>query len=727
MTHFCRAAALALVGLAFGATGRGADVLPWAPREAQRAMTVARDAAADGRYAEAAELVESLLAGPEDGFVSAAAPDVPQRTLKVEAAAMLASFPPEGLAAYETTCGGKARRLLEQAVRQGDRQALGCLAKEYPCTAAGAEAALLLGYDGLSRGRPGEAIAWLRWLGRGPAVARRLEPERTLAAAVACLMDARPEAARDELASLGSLGTAVRFRIGDEEFAGGDDPGRMIDLLAAAVGADAVAPPAGEPDWPVFRGDAARNAPADWCSSIGPLRWKVDSLSEGLSSQTASLVANYSRSRRGVALPTGQPLAVGPLVLARTPERLVAIDRDGGRQLWEFPRGGDALADGPPDARSRSVAASTTARLLAGRAYDDAPYGQLASDGRLVFLIDGLPPAWANATPVIIAVGGGAVIRSEQPKPHNRLVALAMVKEGKLAWSVGAESGEDEPALAGAFFLGPPLVDDGRLYVLAEMAGQIRLCALEASSGRLEWSLLLAVAEQPVLADHQRRLAGATPSLADGVLVCPTSAGAVVAVDPVTRSILWGYQYPTEPTSTRVLRLRIAGFVTRNMGSWQATSVDATATIADGCVLLAPVESGELLCLDLLSGQLVWKRPADDLLYVAGVTGGIVLAVGQGSLSAWHLNSGKPAWDELAVELPEGAVTSGRGLLVGNRYCLPTTVPAILKIDVDSGRTVGRLPMESTPGNLVGLGPLLVSQSPEAIVAFDPAPKTDEE
>jgi hypothetical protein len=40
---------------------------------------------------------------------------------------------------------------------------------------------------------------------------------------------------------------------------------------------------------------------------------------------------------------------------------------------------------------------------------------------------------------------------------------------------------------------------------------------------------------QTILYDSTRRLSGATPSLADGVLVCPTSAGSVVAIDLAQR------------------------------------------------------------------------------------------------------------------------------------------------------------------------------------------------
>ena len=40
-----------------------------------------------------------------------------------------------------------------------------------------------------------------------------------------------------------------------------------------------------------------------------------------------------------------------------------------------------------------------------------------------------------------------------------------------------------------------------------------------------------------------RRLAGLSPSYANGILVCPTGANSVVAVDLATRALLWGYRF----------------------------------------------------------------------------------------------------------------------------------------------------------------------------------------
>ncbi len=175
------------------------------------------------------------------------------------------------------------------------------------------------------------------------------------------------------------------------------------------------------------------------------------------------------------------------------------------------------------------------------RVWDDAPYGQMSSDGQQVFLLWKLASDLEQMSTRVLPFGRQMPDGSVET---NKLVALDLQAEGKLRWIVGDEDGTDEPKLAGAFFLGPPLPLLGQLYVLAEINGEIRLVVLDAATGRLQWAQQLAQVDQrEIMQDPTRRAAGASPSFSDGILVCPTSAGAVVAVDISTRSLLWGYQY----------------------------------------------------------------------------------------------------------------------------------------------------------------------------------------
>ena len=160
-----------------------------------------------------------------------------------------------------------------------------------------------------------------------------------------------------------------------------------------------------------------------------------------------------------------------------------------------------------------------------------------------------MPPR-RTTRPTRILIGPRRLRRASpaRPRSENQLVSLSLARQGAAQWIVGGENGEDEPKLAGAFFLGPPLPLDGRLYALAEFNGEIRLVVLDGKNGRLLWQQqLVHVDNRHDSRRRHRRLAGASPSFDGGVLLCPTSAGALVAVDIATRSLLWGYPYLKQP------------------------------------------------------------------------------------------------------------------------------------------------------------------------------------
>jgi len=289
-------------------------------------------------------------------------------------------------------------------------------------------------------------------------------------------------------------------------------------------------------------------------------------------------------------------------------------------------------------------------------------------------------------------------------RASNCLAARELRTQGKLRWQVGGMTGEDEPKLAGAFFLGPPLPLLGRLYALAEFRGQeIRLVALSPKTGELEWSQQLAVVEAPVGNDGFRRNAGATPSFADGVLVCPTSAGAVVGMDLTTRSLLWGYQYPRvqQYAGDRFVNARLAiypGTERRSNERW----TDATVTIAEGRVLVTPVETDQLYCLSLSDGKELWKRDRAGTVYVACIHDGRAILVGRNSVSAVTMEDSKKAWTA-DLELPPHSLPSGRGFYSGDHYYLPLTSGEVAKIDLRAGKIVEQSKSRSgaIPGNLV--------------------------
>ena len=89
-----------------------------------------------------------------------------------------------------------------------------------------------------------------------------------------------------------------------------------------------------------------------------------------------------------------------------------------------------------------------------------------------------------------------------------------------------------------------------QLFVLADYRGEIKLLALQLRKTRdgdrivahpdVLWSQTLIAPNEGVVRFPLRRMAGLSPSYAGGVLLCPTTSGAIVAVDPARRLLLWG-------------------------------------------------------------------------------------------------------------------------------------------------------------------------------------------
>ena len=261
----------------------------------------------------------------------------------------------------------------------------------------------------------------------------------------------------------------------------------------------------------------------------------------------------------------------------------------------------------------------------------------------------------------------------------------------------------------------------GQLYVLAEIKGEIRLLALEAATGKLCWSQQLVMVEHNVQQDPLRRLAGVSPSYADGILVCPTSTGAIVGVELATRSLLWGYRYGLDRSPNRNGMIVLPPMVNGRAGgpnTWRWS--DASVCISDGRILATPVESDSLHCLSLIDGELLWKQPRQEDLYVACVDQEKVVLVGGRTVRALRLADGKPAWEDRKVALPDQSMPSGRGFLNDDHYYLPLSSAQVAEIDIRTGQLahLAKSRKGNVPGNLVCYKGRVISQGLAGLEAF---------
>jgi outer membrane protein assembly factor BamB len=702
-------------------------------RSAKRRLETAKEMTESRRYGEAVRYLGSLLESSEDYFFKTEPTDTVFQSLKAEAGRLIGSLPAEGRESYELQFGAKARRMLEEAAGANDFVELAEVSRRFFYTQAGGEAALLLARNHLDHERPLAAGLLLERLRESTDGGQRFEPMLSLYLATAWLRAGMPEKAQVVLLDLKRQRPQAELRIGGKPTKLFNDDSHALTWLEDKTGGrhETRSAETGD-DWLMYRGDARRNAAAHGSRPLLNPRWKrLVAHHPDINDKVKELRQAYLDG--GIAaLPSLHPLAVGNVVLMRNTRGLQAIDFETGKLIWDVEPFSDGAFDQLVSQGSQAQpqmgqpAQGQIHQFLDQRIWDDPAYGTLSSDGEQVFVIEDLGLGPSNRPLVIMPRGQRQAPMANLVRSYNRLTALELKTEGKLKWEVGGPNGQDEPKLAGAFFLGPPLPMQGRLYALAEMRGQeIRLLGLSARTGKLEWSQQICVVEQSIAQEPERRAGGASPSYADGVLVCPTSAGAIVAVDLTTRSLLWGYQYPRGQQAGagrfNALRMGMVPVTERRTGDrW----VDSSVTIADGRVLATPVESEHLYCLNLIDGKLQWKIDRKNNLYVACVDSGHVILVGHNGVTAYSLteldakkNMPLEIW---SVELSGGSMPTGRGFYSGHSYFLPLSSAEVVEIDLAKGQIVNRAKsrLGEVPGNLICHRGEIISQGPDVVETF---------
>ncbi len=701
-----------------------------ADRDLRQQLSRAETALEEARYGDAVTLLVDLLDNPdgEDYFLQQGN-DGTATSLRAEAQRLLGSMPAEGRNAYEILYGARARRMLNEAVELGDAAKLTEVSRRFFHTQAGYEATLLLGRYHLNRGRPLAGALALRRIAETDAAAR-FEPELSLVLATCWMYAEQPEPAAQVLRKLKENQPNVRVKIAGNPVELFKQEDQALAWLEESIGERRRPRSAGQHEWVIFRGNASRTGESLGSLPLTNFRWAVPTVNDPADEDLVEQLRKQYLDQGLPAIPTLQPLAVDDVILMRTPDRLLAVDFASGKRIWEFPPWDEAafFQDRQQSLlRNKPSVASPRLSQLHQRIWDDVPYGHFSSDGSSVFVIHDLGftrPAGYNGRVNFIGRGGVQLNNPGFPKSHNQLASLDLESQGKLIWLVGGESGEDEPQLAGAFFLGAPLPLNGQLYVLAEVNGEIRLVVLDAANGRQLWSQQLAhVDARTILIDATRRLAGATPSFADGVLICPTSSGAVVAVDVATRSLLWGYTYAQQSIDPRRMQMFRMGLYPNQPQQFGNRWADASAAIADGKVIITPVESQELHCLDLVSGKPLWKAPRvfdqggakNTLLFTACVHNKQVVVVGKTHVTALNLADGSPAWKE---PLALGSMPSGTGFRSGDSYFLPVSEGEVLRIDLASGTVSQRVRSDKPLGNLICYQGEVISQNVDVLSTF---------
>ena len=691
----------------------GAGVFARADRQLQRRLDDAKKLLALNRYAEAVESLDAILNAPEDYFLAS------RKTgyigLKAEVQRLLGAMPREGRRLYEDLCGARARQLLDRAVAGGDPRGIAEVARRYFHTQAGYEATLLLGLHYMDNGSPLAGAMTLKRLHEAPWAADSYEPALSVAIAICWYRAGMAEEAEQTLEAARQKYPGAKVRIGGVEVALAADDRQLLGGNPKAVAAGSDNQP-----WLLVGGNPARNASTSGSGPLLSVSWSVPTTEHPhIEAMIDELQRSY-REQDEWALPNLFPLVVNDVVLMRTARNLLAVDFATGKRLWEVPTDDpfETLTETDTDSPFPGSQPFDTRTGVRFRLWGDATYGALSSDGNLVFAIEDLSLDVNPAVPQQIMFNNPREQRVD-PRSFNRLAAYE-IRTGKLAWNIGGSPDEFPLPQAGSFFLGAPLPLGGQLYVLAESKGEIRLLALEPRTGKLQWSQLLSVIDQDrdVLQEPVRRLAGASPAYAEGVLVCPTSNHAVVALELSTRSLLWGFAYSDEnPAEPGQLPGGFAGPRPPSDPDPAQRWAQSGVVLGSGKAVLAAADSNQIHCVDLLSGKLIWKKPREDNLYVACIDDDRVVLAGRKGMRALRLADGATAWEH---DLPDGVLPSGAGFVSGGQYFLPLSSGEVAAVDLKTGNRARTYKSRrgAVPGNLVCYRGRVLSQRAGALEMF---------
>ena len=696
-------------------------------RDQARKLEAVRDYMQTGGWREVTQALQEILDHPQDYFIPVKrGPDTLWVSMRAEANRLLGSMPAKGKEVYEVLSGLRAANLLQAAKKANNTEGLAKVALHYFHTRAGAEATDLLGTHHLDRGRYLMAASCFRQLLERADVA----PASLFKASLA-FRRSGDEAATARAWKLLAAKAPDGLTVGENHIPL-DELKKILDRKPEQVSAKTTAG-----DWLMFRGHAGRAGLGHSPKPILESKWKQHTVHEANRRWLDEAVQQMQNIRKPV-LPGSFPLAIGGKIIYRTQRGVKAVERTTGELTWESTlRGG---LDSPEHIdTSDDIKVELDSWL---RSYlqpnptqnphilvENSALGTLSSDGTRVFAVEdvAVPPFVFNnyfgRGGIMIRPGFGPQTEVSQKKfNRNQLVAID-IESGSMKWALGREK---DSIFQDSIFLGPPLPLGGKLYTLFEKEQELQLACLDPRTGKAAWTQPLVTFRKGIQMDFGRRAWAAHPAHAEGILICPSNSGAIVAVDLLTHSLLWAHAYaqaPAAPAGQNVMINGKARFLMNRQPipprlacNWK----NSAPIIADGKVLITAPDATSVHCLNLRDGSLIWsKERSENDAYLAGVYQGKVLIVGNQSCRALNLADGTTAWN-IITGLP-----SGQGVAAGKLYYLPLRSgqgegPSICTLDLENGRIVNRIasPRNEVPGNLIYHQGFVISQTTTTVAAF---------
>ncbi len=451
--------------------------------------------------------------------------------------------------------------------------------------------------------------------------------------------------------------------------------------------------------------------------------------------------------RNSTIVPTASPLVTGQLAIIRTPFGVRAVNLQSGELEWEVTRP-DSQLKVIIDEQTKENAAKRNPRLGRQFQYTDPrahllyqmirtnTATQMAVNKHTLFVVDESSGAtWNDEFGYSLGADMNAAITANFVRAYD-------VDSGVFKWEVGGQTQNASlpvgrgNLLAGFYFLGAPLILGERTYVLAESGEGIFLiqiaephAAIDDLNGsdsdsktsvnpQIVRSQILTVPQYKLPRHPVRKHAGLVPSFAQGLLICPTCDERIVAVSAEDQSLRWVFRYAGNIRTQELGGDNLVLFGGRDAIDTKSVDmdsrwIDSLPRIIDGRILVTPRDSDQLFCLDLQTGAELWKTPRSAFHAIGAVTNDRVILVGNQRTTALSIVDGTELW---STEIRDGVVC-GTSTTDGNVIQIPTDEPAIVTLDLQTGRRLIRQSedLEKMPGNLLMTPYGLLSQNLSAV------------
>ncbi len=380
-----------------------------------------------------------------------------------------------------------------------------------------------------------------------------------------------------------------------------------------------------------------------------------------------------------------KPIVAQGQVIFRDGDRLRAIDYRTGRVTWEQKTnlGMDALLSGAiPGLRDGETGTPQRVSLLTNMLAGNSAYFSLTTDGRQVYLVDGVRTALETLL-------SGASLRDlpielRRDALKNDLIAVNAHPEfrgdNRQVWSLRERLQDGASPLRDHTFLGPPLAFPGFLLAITESDREIYAVALDPDTGHERWIQPIAEPDSAVLDDQLRFYRSCTPLVARGLVFCPTQLGSLVALDVTSGAFAWVHAHvdPRLPVPRNgayrqpplLAQNRNAAF---NLRPW----------VMGPYVFYLAGQSDSLFCLDIASGNVKWAVSQPDGEYIAHVTDQAVVVVGRTAVHAYSTESSAERW---SVRLP--AVPSGLSVARLGELLVPLSDGHLWRIALSDGEVL---------------------------------------